>query len=308
MDPIFIQFVQDHDDVFAVEYHAWWPGSADPFYQHNIPDNTARIQYYNVNATPWEWVDGVIEPVYPYTYGTIETAYNTRKNVPTSVSLSYTGLYTAGTGNVDITVTASTDAALPAGDYHLQVVLTESEIFWDAPYGLDYHEFIMRDMYPDAGGTAVSFAGGFPQTAAVGANFNASQYDDTNCAVVFFLQNDSTLEVFQAGSVTLDELADPTGVAEAPAVSRLGQNFPNPFNPKTVIPVSMAKGEDVELAIVDAQGRRVRTLLSGFMAEGHHEIIWDGTDDSGASLASGVYMAQLRGSVTQDGLRLLLLK
>ncbi len=308
MDPIFVQFVHDHADVFAVEYHTWWPGPADPFYQYNIPENTDRTNYYNVNATPWEWVDGVIEPVWVYTYERIEAAYNARKAVPTTVTLSRTGYFDEGTGSVDITVTASTDAALPAGDYRLHIVLTESELFWAAPNGMDWHDFIMRDMYPDAGGTPVTFAGGFPQVVEATAAFDASDLATENCDIVYFLQNFDTREVFQAGSVALADLADQTGVAEVPAGLRLGRSFPNPFNPRTVIPVSMEKDAAASLVIVDAQGRKVRTLHEGAISAGQHQYSWDGTDDGGTSVASGVYLAILHTAELRESQRLVLLK
>ena len=303
-----MQFVDDHSDVVAIEYHAWWPSSADPLYQHNTAENSGRIQYYGVNATPTVWVDGVVEPNWVYSYANHNAAYNTRKGVPTSVTLSHTGSYDSGTAMVDLTVTASTDASLPAGDYRLHAVLTESDVFWAAPNGIDIHDHVMRDMFPNQNGTPVSFGGGLPQMADATASFDVSGYDAGNCHVVYFLQNHSTKEVFQAGTVSLDELVDDTAVAEAPAAFRLGRNYPNPFNPTTVIPVSMDRGEPASLAIIDARGRRVRTLHSGLLVAGEHEFSWDGRDDGGAAVASGVYMAQLRTSVDLESMRVVLLK
>ncbi len=303
-----MQFVADHDDVVAVEYHTWWPSSADPYHQHNIPENTGRTQYYGVNATPWVWVDGVVEPNWVYSYANHNAAYTTRKAVPTSVTLSHTGSYDSNTAMVNLTVTASTDAALPAGDYRLHAVLTESSLFWAAPNGMSNHDHIMRDMYPDENGTAVTFAGGLPQSDDASASFDVSGYDASNCEVVYFLQNLSTKEVLQAGAVSLDALADQTDVAEAPAAFRMGRNYPNPFNPNTVIPVSMDRGESVKLEVLDAQGRRVRMLHTGLLNAGDHEFRWDGNDDGGRAVASGVYMARFHTPMETRSMRLLLLK
>lgn len=303
-----MQFVEDHSDVFAVEYHTWWPGPQDPFYQNNIPENTDRTNYYNVNATPWEWVDGIIEPTWVYTYERIEAAYLTRKNTPTSVTLSHTGYYDAPSGALSVTAAASTDENLPAGDWRLQIVLTESEIAWSAPNGIETHMDIMRDMYPDAGGTPVVFTGGLPQTVEATATFDVSPYDAMHCDVVYFLQNYSTKEVFQAGSVPVTDLGDMTGVASAAPAFQLGNVFPNPFNPKTTIPVTLPRGMHVHLEIVDAQGRLQRVLEDGSLPAGNHAFTWDGRDESGSIVASGVYLVRFASENKLETRRLMLLK
>ncbi len=75
---------------------------------------------------------------------------------------------------------------------------------------------------------------------------------------------------------------------------------PNPFNPRTRLRFEIAVAGEVELAIFDTAGRRVRTLLSGVRGVGSTEIVWDGTDDGGRLVASGTYVARLR---TLDGTR-----
>lgn len=89
----------------------------------------------------------------------------------------------------------------------------------------------------------------------------------------------------------------PTTSIEAsapPARIRLGANYPNPFNPSTTLPLSLPRDGRVELAVYDAAGRRVRTLLSGLLPAGEREAVWDGRDDAGRALASGTYFAGLR--------------
>jgi len=89
---------------------------------------------------------------------------------------------------------------------------------------------------------------------------------------------------------------EPT-VAAPPAALFLGQNHPNPFNPMTTIeygvPVTAA-GAPVFLDVFDARGRHVRTLLRGPQAPGHYKAIWDGRDDRGAAVGSGIYFTRLR--------------
>jgi hypothetical protein len=74
----------------------------------------------------------------------------------------------------------------------------------------------------------------------------------------------------------------------------LGANYPNPFNPQTVIPMALPVTGRVDLAVYDAAGRRVRTLISGVVAAGEQKVTWDGRNDAGRALASGTYFARLR--------------
>jgi hypothetical protein len=90
--------------------------------------------------------------------------------------------------------------------------------------------------------------------------------------------------------------AGTTGVAipGAPtAVFALAQNSPNPFNPTTAIRFSLAAESEVRLAIYDVAGRSVRTLVDGRLPAGGNEAVWDGRDDRGLPVASGLYFCHL---------------
>ncbi|MBU1675704.1 fibronectin type III domain-containing protein, partial [bacterium] len=63
-----------------------------------------------------------------------------------------------------------------------------------------------------------------------------------------------------------------------PDRTRLHQNYPNPFNPSTTLRFSLASRGDVTLKLYAVDGRLVRTLVAGELAAGHHEVVWDGTD------------------------------
>ncbi|MBN2564449.1 MAG: hypothetical protein JXB46_01945 [Candidatus Eisenbacteria bacterium] len=78
------------------------------------------------------------------------------------------------------------------------------------------------------------------------------------------------------------------------SVGRLEQNAPNPFNPQTTIRYSVSRqGARVVLAIYDVAGRRVNTIADGPREAGDHAVIWDGTDELGRPVASGVYFCRL---------------
>jgi len=73
----------------------------------------------------------------------------------------------------------------------------------------------------------------------------------------------------------------------------LRPNRPNPFNPRTELAYSVAAAGPVRLRILDPRGRAVRTLVDGPRAAGAHTVIWDGADDKGRPMPSGVYLVQL---------------
>jgi hypothetical protein len=97
------------------------------------------------------------------------------------------------------------------------------------------------------------------------------------------------------------ELVTGTGSGDAPMASYLRQNHPNPFRATTVIRFGLESPADVHLRIYDVAGRLVRVLDSGgVMPAGHHEVSWEGRNDGGRAVATGIYFCRLQaGDFTQ---------
>jgi hypothetical protein len=94
----------------------------------------------------------------------------------------------------------------------------------------------------------------------------------------------------------------------APAARLLG-GAPNPFNPSTRIRLEMPPGgAQARLAIFDASGRLVRTLVDGFLAEGPRAVAWDGRDTAGRAVAAGVYVCRLATTGVEQATTLVLVK
>ncbi len=87
---------------------------------------------------------------------------------------------------------------------------------------------------------------------------------------------------------------------ENPTGFRLEQNYPNPFNPKTTIAFSLPTAGKITLEIFDVLGRKVRTLLQDYLPAGDYQAAWDGRNDFGQTLSSGVYIYQLRAGSYQQ--------
>lgn len=81
--------------------------------------------------------------------------------------------------------------------------------------------------------------------------------------------------------------------ANVPRQMHLNQNYPNPFNPTTIISYDLPTVSDVALTVYDITGREVRTLQKHEQPAGHYEIQWNGVDNSGNPVSTGLYFARL---------------
>ncbi len=98
------------------------------------------------------------------------------------------------------------------------------------------------------------------------------------------------------------------GEVEVARVS-LGQNFPNPFNPVTTIEYAVpADAGRVSLTVHNVNGQVVRTLVDGRVSPGSHTVAWDGTDDAGKSVSSGIYFSRLTAADDTAFMKMTLLK
>jgi hypothetical protein len=83
--------------------------------------------------------------------------------------------------------------------------------------------------------------------------------------------------------------------AESPIAGfQLMQNYPNPFNSSTYIQYRLTRESEIRVTVHNILGQLVRTLFKGEQKRGTHTIAWDGKDDSGKEVASGIYLYQLR--------------
>ena len=74
---------------------------------------------------------------------------------------------------------------------------------------------------------------------------------------------------------------------------RLGENFPNPFNPSTTISYDVATAGDVSLKIFNMRGQEVNILASGYHSINSYMVTWNGTDRNGVEMPAGMYIYKL---------------
>ena len=93
-------------------------------------------------------------------------------------------------------------------------------------------------------------------------------------------------------AVVAIDIAQPEQVA-IPERYSLDQNYPNPFNPATKISYALPQTSQVQLKIYNLRGELVKTLHDGEQAAGYHFIEWDGTNNDGVKVATGMYLYKL---------------
>ena len=110
---------------------------------------------------------------------------------------------------------------------------------------------------------------------------------------------------FYLDDIRLVAVAEPTRLPVATAVLEehptalpqgysLEQNYPNPFNSETVIRFEMREKQEVELAVYNLAGQKLVHLIEGSREPGVHTVRWNGRDERGSELASGVYVYRLQ--------------
>ena len=163
-------------------------------------------------------------------------------------------------------------------------------------------------------GSAVAIDGEFGRNfnfAVIGVQWDAQDGgDDAGSVYVFDTEDDEginlPLSVEPRGDLALTMLGDIKRTA-------LLQNFPNPFNPETWIPYTLADDADVKVRIYDVEGKQVRNLDIGYQRSGRYisrekAVYWDGRDQLGESVASGVYFYTLKMDGFSDTRRMVILK
>jgi hypothetical protein len=113
------------------------------------------------------------------------------------------------------------------------------------------------------------------------------------------------IAVKQLEPVTSVEDFDNPGIPEE---HYLSQNYPNPFNPTTNISYKLKDAQNVSLIIYDVIGEKVKTLVSQYQSAGQYTITWNGQNDAGYKIKSGIYLYTLRAGDVLESKKMLMLK
>ncbi len=292
------------DRIAPITYYT---GSSDPFYTtegysrwHSYPP-PYRYGSSWVYAWPWLWLDGDKHP--GYQYATWEGYLQARLPVPSDLEIDLGGSYEPGSRSGSLEITIENVGSVPLTGT-LQCVLTESELYYVAPNGLDWHHHVMRDMIPTDAGTSVTLPPGEPTVVTLGFELDPAWVAD-ECKLICFVQHevlqpDSTKEIWQGAKVAVLDLTGsaavetrPQGTAALQAPAVLQPMRPNPARPATEVTFELAGPAEVSLDLFDIAGRKVRVLAAGRYPAGAHTMVWNGTGGDGLQVPAGIYYCRL---------------
>jgi hypothetical protein len=145
--------------------------------------------------------------------------------------------------------------------------------------------------------------------AHVGDILEINAYNSTGSFRIEPIRHVLTESDIKLGRISLDNLV----ASAVPSQSELLANFPNPFNPETWIPFKLQKSSDTSITIYDVHGRVVRNLELGYIPAGTYQTkakaaYWDGTNDIGERVASGVYFYHLKAGEFSASRKMVILK
>ena len=130
-----------------------------------------------------------------------------------------------------------------------------------------------------------------------------TQVDDTGGHAVCYVE--MALPAYT--DVTVGVRVDTLHVTGVPARAAPGLTvYPNPFNPRTEVSFELDQAAACRLAVYDLSGRMVATLWEGFREAGRQTEIWDGSDQTGRPMPSGMYIAALRAGTYSEARKLML--
>jgi Zn-dependent metalloprotease len=253
------------------------------------------------SGSSWQYVDNQNRPSFNLFIGG-----GTTLQIKCEVTNLNTGImgYTVQTVSITppppLTVSISGPSSLNVGQYG---TYTANMSYGTAPYNFSWYY-----MNISGGGNALSGNGSIKpqlpinnQWIAFGTNSATVQkYASTN----MYIRVDVVDAHSQTATTNVYVSVIGGGLAKAnmqsgsfesiPTKLELGSNFPNPFNPSTTIRFGLPTPSNVSLKIYNIQGQEVRTLVGSYLSVGYYDTIWDGRDEAGSQVASGIYIYRLQ--------------
>ena len=118
-------------------------------------------------------------------------------------------------------------------------------------------------------------------------------------------------ELNEDPALPFPQSCEPLSIASLPGIPTsyaLSQNYPNPFNPTTTINIALPEASNVVLTIYNALGQEVRTLKTDYLHAGNYSVTWDGMDNSGNTISSGLYIYTMTAGNHNFSKKMLMLK
>ncbi len=212
--------------------------------------------------------------------------------------------YLPGSGlmiwHIDENMDANTYEWWPGKDstFHYQVALEQADGHFDLEIKYNYGD--KGDPFP---GERYKFDFNAVSTPSSNSYTNGVSY----VMVTDISYSDSIMQAdFTVGfSSTIPDPEDPP---QLPATLKLMQNYPNPFNPTTSISYSVSSNSLVKLEIYNIEGQRIRILVDELKEAGTYEVEWDGKNNSGMDVSSGIYLYRIISGYVTDSKKMILIR
>ena len=292
-------------DIVKINYHVGFP-NLDPFNDDYPADPSARALYYNISETPLTRMDGgkSNDPQKKYFSDWGVGMYNIRTLKLAQADLQITNPTPSANGGFEFSVSVTAKSVLAKDETILHVAFVEALIPFSSLKSADQgiiatgestFEYVLKEMVPSALGTKFKTSmvlgesktfGPFEWNPDLGKLYNAKN----DLAIVVFLQNEITREIYQAEILT--GITDPAIVTnvEDPDYTTKIQLFPNPANNEVNIQLPAAVSKSTPVEMFDTYGKSV--YQSSFKAGEQIKTV------STTELTGGVYFIQL---ITPDG-------
>jgi hypothetical protein len=238
-------YSRHQESLSIIRYHAWWPGSNDPYYLANIQENTNRINYYGVSYVPYFWIDGDVDG--ENNSSQWDSLITSEEKVPSPLSIDLAANYGNEGDYGTITAVITATDSITYTNLKTRFCITESHL---PPYG-EFDEFnnVMRDMIPDASGFGLTISEGDSVVQMVAYNLS-NDWNFANLDIIVFVQSDSVHRILQAARLT------PSSGALTGIVTSSESGFPIP---NAAVYIENTSYGDV----TDSQGRYVFSFLPG---------------------------------------------
>ncbi|MFC1726070.1 FlgD immunoglobulin-like domain containing protein [candidate division KSB1 bacterium] len=176
-------------------------------------------------------------------------------------------------------------------DYCRAISISDNGIIYGACYG----KVVCSN---DGGDTWITYNNGM----SAWPNRNSLTIDNTNNILYVGTDCQGIL------SLNLTITGIPENEINTPRKYKLSQNYPNPFNSGTVIRYYIRKSSKIDLSIYNSLGQKIRTLVNAESPPGEFQVNWNGTDDNGNSIPSGVYFYRINAGRFSDTKKTVLIK
>ncbi|MFA6469388.1 MAG: right-handed parallel beta-helix repeat-containing protein [Bacteroidota bacterium] len=212
--------------------------------------------------------------------------------------------------DVQTAFTFTTEKGDKEGEFVLLIRLNKPVNVYGASFSLQFDTALVKPVsmqrgaasdsmslaqYIPAGKANVALAGVYPlNTPGDIARFTFRISDEGKAkesilfTVTKFVLNETDFTK-DGGTITLDV----KDIMQIPAVFALEQNYPNPFNPETTIRYQLPKESSVNIVIYNILGQKVRTLINEHLSAGFYTLQWNGTDEYGSGVSSGMYIYRI---------------